>query len=965
MAVKIPTYEDRLSPSGFVTPQARATEVSGAVGAGLQNLGNAGMTYAAHETAMLRKQEEDNAIGNISKPLAEQDGYWPNRVATLAQQAQNGGLITGEDGQPVPMSQVIRSEFDAAKAQFMANVTNKKAALLASQHLDRLWANTYQTSLATEAKLNVQNRTDNLDASVASWSSQAAADDTKAEGNILSAKTIIANSGLDEHTRNLKALAAEKSIVEAAVGGAIKRNAPAVVAALQSRFGMGQPDATGGLLTHDGLPARRNADGSYSTEVSITVTDPKLNNGKPTNIPSLWGGKEVDEQTAVDNALKSGKTYSSYNSIDEAVTAAKARSNAGGAGAGPDFATIWKAQTNQESGSKQFKPDGVTPVTSPKGALGIAQVMPGTGPEAAKLAGLPWDLNRLKTDGAYNEQLGQAYMKKQLETFGGDTAKALAAYNMGPGDAKKGNGVTGLVAKYGDQWLSHAPQETQNYVATIMGRTGSTSGSTGALPSTPKVPVPSGLQALVDKIEPDRLHAFMGEANTEVNRGQAVYRSQIQTTEGDHVTAFMNGQQVQKPLTEQDYKNAYGPIDGPQRFANYKQIWQMGTDINTLKMTPVAQQDAVIERYKADPSKPGYELATKRYDAMIAAKDKLNTERASDPIRWAQSNQLADAKPLNWNDITSKPDELSANLSKRAGIATTMNQIYGTPYQLLSKDEASKLATGFNSMTAEGKISYLSLMAKAVTSPEAQRSIFNQIAPDSPLTAMAGKLYTESNSTTIPGFFKDRSYNPQMVATTILKGEAILNPTKADKAQDGKSTNLIMPKETDMHVGFADQTKGIFVNQPGSADRLYQAAKAYYAAKSAQEGDYSGSLNSSRWSDAVDAVVGGISSVNGGKVRRPWGVDETQFKDKLFTAFNQTAQANGLTGKMANFRDFTFEATPSDTYLVRNGSGYVTGADGRALIVSLTGPVQPPAAPVVAPTVAPSARPNTQQPKTK
>jgi hypothetical protein len=960
MAVRIPTYEDRLSPSGFVTPQARGVEISGAVGAALQNLGNAGTTFAAHEMALVKKQEDDNAIGNISKPLAEQDGYWPNRVAELAQKAQNGGLITGDDGQPVPMSQVIRSEFDAAKAKFMANVTNQKAAQLASHHLDRLWASTYQSSLSTEATLNVKNRLDNLDASVASWSSQAAADDTKAEGNILSAKTIIANSGLDEHTRNVKALAAEKSIVEAAVAGAIKRNAPAVVAALQSRFGMGQPDATGNLLTHDGLPARRNADGSYSTEVSITVTDPKLNNGKPTNIPSLWGGKEVDEQTAVDNALKSGKTYSSYNSIDEAVTAAKARSNAGGAGAGPDFATIWKAQTNQESGSKQFKPDG-TPVTSVKGAIGIAQVMPGTGPEAAKLAGLPWDLNRLKTDAAYNEQLGQAYMKKQLETFGGDTAKALAAYNMGPGDAKKGNGVTGLVAKYGDQWLSHAPQETQNYVATIMGRTG----TTGSLPATPKVPVQPYLQALVDKIEPDRLHAFMGEANTEVNRSQAVYRSQIQSTEGDHVTAFMNGQQVQKPLTEQDYKNAYGPIDGPQRFANYKQIWQMGTDINALKMTPVAQQDAVIERYKPDPNKPGYELATKRYDSVIAARDRLNTERAADPIKWAQANQLADAKPLNWNDITNKPDDLAANLSKRAGIATTMNQVYGTPYQLLSKDEASKLSTGFNSMTAEGKIAYVSMMAKAVTDPAAQRSIFNQIAPDSPLTAMAGKLYIESNNSTVSGLFKDRSYNPQMVATNILKGEALLNPTKADKAQDGKSTNLIMPKEADMHLGFADQTKGIFLDQPGAADRLYQAAKAYYAAKSAQEGDYSGALNSSRWSDAVDAVVGGISTVNGGKVRRPWGVDETAFKDKLFTAFTQTAQANGMTGNMANFRDYTFVATPADTYVVYNGSGPVRGSDGRALVISLTGPVQAPAAPAVAPTVAPSARPNTQQPKTK
>lgn len=92
-------------------------------------------------------------------------------------------------------------------------------------------------------------------------------------------------------------------------------------------------DVPSGAKTHDGYPARKNSDGSYSTEVSITVTNPKLNNGKPTNIPSLWKGKEVDENTAVENALASGNKYESFSTIPEAVKAAKERSRAGGAGA--------------------------------------------------------------------------------------------------------------------------------------------------------------------------------------------------------------------------------------------------------------------------------------------------------------------------------------------------------------------------------------------------------------------------------------------------------------------------------------------------------------------------------------------------------------------------------------------------------------------------------------------------------
>jgi hypothetical protein len=93
------------------------------------------------------------------------------------------------------------------------------------------------------------------------------------------------------------------------------------------------------------------------------------------------------------------------------------------------------------------------------------QVMPGTGPEAAKAAGLPWDAKRLRTDADYNRKLGQAYYKKQLVEFG-DPVKAAAAYNGGPGR------VRGLIAKYGDSWQDHLPAETKSYIQQFSERLG-------------------------------------------------------------------------------------------------------------------------------------------------------------------------------------------------------------------------------------------------------------------------------------------------------------------------------------------------------------------------------------------------------------------------------------------------------------------------------------------------------------
>lgn len=84
-----------------------------------------------------------------------------------------------------------------------------------------------------------------------------------------------------------------------------------------------------------------------------------------------------------------------------------------------------------ESGGRQLDKDG-KPLTSSAGAVGIAQVMPDTGPEAARMAGLPWDEERYRTDPEYNRALGRAYFGQQVKDFDGDLAKAYAAYNAGP-----------------------------------------------------------------------------------------------------------------------------------------------------------------------------------------------------------------------------------------------------------------------------------------------------------------------------------------------------------------------------------------------------------------------------------------------------------------------------------------------------------------------------------------------------
>lgn len=105
-----------------------------------------------------------------------------------------------------------------------------------------------------------------------------------------------------------------------------------------------------------------------------------------------------------------------------------------------------------ESGGRRFDEKGNL-LTSPKGAQGEMQVMPDTatdpgfGVTPAKDAS-PEELARV----------GREYLAAMQKRYG-ETDKALAAYNAGPG------AVDAAVKKHGDDWLQHMPEETRNYVA--------------------------------------------------------------------------------------------------------------------------------------------------------------------------------------------------------------------------------------------------------------------------------------------------------------------------------------------------------------------------------------------------------------------------------------------------------------------------------------------------------------------
>lgn len=189
------------------------------------------------------------------------------------------------------------------------------------------------------------------------------------------------------------------------------------------------------------------------------------------------------------------------------------------------FESLKKSLVTQESG-------GNANAISPKGAIGLMQVMPGTAIDIAKEINDPnfnpnWNaiqITEYLSNPTVNQRYGDYYLKKQIRTFAsrGGLEAALVAYNGGPARAE-----AWIKSGFDDSIL---PAETRKYYKDVMSRL---PGMKGTGTGDPKSVVldfdRSGMKAIAgqseDKLNPDLVQrvktsfAGLGIDRVKVNSG--------------------------------------------------------------------------------------------------------------------------------------------------------------------------------------------------------------------------------------------------------------------------------------------------------------------------------------------------------------------------------------------------------------------------------------------------------------
>ncbi|HIA9774068.1 TPA: transglycosylase SLT domain-containing protein [Klebsiella pneumoniae] len=581
----------------------------------------------------------------------------------------------------------------------------------------------------------------------------------------------------------------------------------------------------------------------------------------------------------------------------------------------------------QESRLSQFDASG-QPLTSKKGAVGIAQVMKDTGPEAARAAGLPWDEERWRNDPAYNLALGKAYLNKQLKAFGGNNVLALAAYNAGPGK------VNEWISKYGDprtgaitneDFIRSIPfQETQSYVTKIMD-------------SVPSVPKTATMAAITDtpyfhQLSPQAQSSALSGMAEILNKQRQASRVVLDGVVNDASAALRNGQQPQVMPSRNQLISTYGLVQGGQLYTQLQNDEAFGNNVKLVKNIPPAQQQQLLEQAKPETG-PNYAERLKNYEQLQSAISAVNSARNADPVAFGIKEGAVGQ--IDFTDLNS----LQSSMQARAVQAGRISQQYGTPPTLLTKAEAKQFSTML-SQSAPGDALTLLQAAGRSLPPQGVSMFQSQLGENNPTYgALAGILAAPDNYlNTRSGIGSYVDYpltvDKYIASERILQGYRALSPS----AQDKKSgvTPITIPSDQKMQESFNDLAGDAFPMSSQERQRAYGLFKSAYAGEllnnpdldSGDRADAAKSVDDKIAGKAILYATGGVLKYRGTDVVAPYGMGEDDFTSKME---NARAEAFKGLGSPSNFAPIKL---PSGRYGFRIGNRLAT-KDGQVITVEI------------------------------
>lgn len=229
-------------------------------------------------------------------------------------------------------------------------------------------------------------------------------------------------------------------------------------------------------------------------------------------------------------------------------------------------------------------------------------------------------------------------------------------------------------------------------------------------------------------VTPDQWTSVFNDARQQQSQNMAISKGQLEPQVQDATNALMtNGKYDGQLPTQQQFVQAYGPVEGSQRFGQFQQVVQVGKEIDGYKTMTPAQISADVQAAQPIGDGPGFAMAQSRYEAVQKAASQTLALRAADPAKYVQATSPGIA--AQWSGTNaSTPQGYSTALATMAAAQTNLG-IAPQDQKLLPDAYAKNIVTQYQNTDAP-----FATRSAAITNavlrtqdPQQQQVIFQQL----------------------------------------------------------------------------------------------------------------------------------------------------------------------------------------------------------------------------------------------
>ncbi|MFT3806108.1 hypothetical protein [Arenimonas sp.] len=395
------------------------------------------------------------------------------------------------------------------------------------------------------------------------------------------------------------------------------------------------------------------------------------------------------------------------------------------------------------------------------------------------------------------------------------------------------------------------------------------------------------------------------------------------------------------PPTIEDLQSWADAVEGTSMEAEFRERLADEVEVQQMLRRPPAEQRAYLQQEEVRQRAQGASVREQRNFARMKSameaqlkllKDsplEFNANLTGEPVQPLALQSLFDGDTsILQSQIAARMNTLGALRKKYGGEAGTSPLLPG---------EASAISGALAQAKPAQVVKLFSSLRTVFGDDDGYRAVMQQIAPDSPVRARAGELYLlQRKNGVTSGLLRGadgQEYGD--IATHLLKGEALLNPAKGDREEDGRGAAFKMPPAQQFEAEFANLVGQSFAGRPEEYRAALQSVRAYYASVSADAGAFAADQDDDLVATAVHAIVGQPVEYNDGDVLPPWGMSATVFENIADTFVAERLKAAGLEDpgdvslRNARGRD--------GVYILQRGNEFVPDKNGLPLTIRIGG----------------------------